>query len=169
MNTEGMRNVLAAVLENSSVTQLLYVSTAEIFFDDHDRLLLRGAGAPYPLKCCDAHAEPRAHAECMVLSFIGVNVLHTAVIRPAMLMGAEVIMAEIKSNPSIIAHQVGDNTNFVNQTYVANAAHVAIIAADRLSLSDPNHAATAGKAFLITDADPRLSWDFRRSLWAVLR
>ncbi|KAJ6589016.1 hypothetical protein B0H19DRAFT_1367495 [Mycena capillaripes] len=202
VNTEGMRNVLAAVLENSSITQLLYISTAEIFFDGHDRSMLCEADAPYPLKCHDEHAEPQAQAERMVLSFNGVNALHTAVIRPAMLMGpglgVEGIMAEMEANPSTIAHQIGNNTNFVDQTYVAqehqtislfggggwswerwprsadqapldvaNAAHAAILAADRLRPSHPNHAATAGKAFFITDADPRPFRDFSRSLWAA--
>lgn len=87
MNTDGMRNILAAALENSSVTHLVYVGNAGIFFDGTDRPMLREADAPFPEKCYDEALESQAHAERMVLSFNGVNVLRTAVIRPAMVFG----------------------------------------------------------------------------------
>ncbi|KAJ7923085.1 3-beta hydroxysteroid dehydrogenase/isomerase family-domain-containing protein [Mycena leptocephala] len=168
VNTDGMRNTLAAALENSSVTQLVYVGNAGIFFDGTDRPMLREAGAPFPEKCYDEALEPQAHAERMVLSFNGVNMLRTAVIRPAMVFGPGIattdILRKIHADPQLTAYQIGNNTNLVDMTYVANLAHAAILAADRLLPSHPKHAATAGKAFFITDASPRPFWDFQRNL-----
>ncbi|KAJ7509002.1 hypothetical protein B0H11DRAFT_1791854 [Mycena galericulata] len=169
INTDGMRNLLAAALESGSATQLLYVGSADILFDGHDRPLLREADAPYPVKCWDPELEGRYLGERMVLSFNGVNALRTAVIRPATIFGPSYAfdraLRRIQANPVIASVQIGENTNRIDKTYIANAAHAAVLAADRLAPAHPQHAATAGRAFFISDGDPRPFWDFMRALW----
>ncbi|KAJ6481455.1 hypothetical protein C8R47DRAFT_1322142 [Mycena vitilis] len=173
VNTDGMRNVLGAALERGSetVTQLVYIGNADVVFDGRDRPMLREANAPYPAKVWDEILEPQSHAERMVLSFNSVNNLRTTVIRPAMLFGPGCgmvsTMRRIQSNPRIAAIQFGDDNNLVDRTYVANAAHAAILAADRLSPAHPQHQATAGNAFFITNGEPRPLWDYLRDLWTA--
>ncbi|KAJ7677731.1 3-beta hydroxysteroid dehydrogenase/isomerase family-domain-containing protein [Mycena polygramma] len=173
INTDGMRNVLGAALESGceTVTQLVYIGNPDVVFDGRDRPMLREANAPYPAKVWDEILEPQSQAERMVRSFNGVNALRTTVIRPAMLFGPGCgmvsIMRRIQSNPRIAAIQFGDNNNLVDRTYVANAAHAAILAADRLNPAHPQHQATAGNAFFITNGDPRPFWDFLRDLWTA--
>ncbi|KAJ7757394.1 hypothetical protein DFH07DRAFT_940490 [Mycena maculata] len=170
VNTDGIRNVLSAALENGDVTQLVYVGDANTVFDGSDRPMLREADAPYPLKPWFSEFEARSHGERMVLSFNGVNALRTAVIRPALGYGpglsTERTLRAIQANPGITGVQIGENTNLVDRTYVTNAAHATLLAADRLAPTHPHHARTAGAAFFISDAAPRPIWDFVRGLWA---
>ncbi|KAF8150487.1 hypothetical protein K438DRAFT_1988445 [Mycena galopus ATCC 62051] len=71
------------------------------------------------------------------------------------------------TDPDLSAVSIGDNTNLCDTTFVDNAAHAAILAADRLAPAHPQHAATVGRAFLVSDDDPRPTWDLRRDLWAA--
>ncbi|KAJ7759588.1 3-beta hydroxysteroid dehydrogenase/isomerase family-domain-containing protein [Mycena metata] len=171
VNTEGTRHVLAAALEHGAPRKLVYIGNANVVFDGEDRPMLRKADAQQPAKCWDKGYEPQAHGERMVLSFNGLNELRTAVIRPATVFGPGFVLGlhllRIRTVPGIVGIQIGENTNFADRTFVANAAHAAILTADRLSPTHPQHSATAGKAFFITDGAPRPFWDFSRSLWAA--
>ncbi|KAF7337374.1 3Beta-HSD domain-containing protein [Mycena sanguinolenta] len=170
VNTDGTRNVLAAAL-GTTVTQLVYVGNADIVFDGRDRPMLREDEAQYPAKCLNAEVESQSHAERMVLSFNGLNELRTAVIRPSMLFGPSLgntfILRRIQACPSLAGFQVGEKSNLVDRTHVANVAHAAILAADRLTPAHPQHVATAGRAFFITNDEPRPFWDFMREVWVA--
>lgn len=61
--------------------------------------------------------------------------------------------------------QIGDNTNKFDFTYIPNAAHAHLLAADRLSPAHPQHARVAGQAFFISNGTPVPFWDFPRALW----
>ncbi|KAJ7149578.1 hypothetical protein C8R46DRAFT_1008975 [Mycena filopes] len=171
VNTEGMRHVLAAALEHGSAMQLVYVGNADVVFNGHERPMLREADATLPAKPWDDALEGHSHGERMVLSYNGMNELRTAVIRPAGAFGpgfsASVPLRRMHGNPRLAGVQVGENTNLTDRTFVANVAHAAILAADRLVSSHPQHAATAGRAFFITDGAPRPFWDFMRALWTA--
>ncbi|KAJ6562090.1 hypothetical protein B0H19DRAFT_1375305 [Mycena capillaripes] len=187
--TDGMRNVLAAALE-SAVTQLVYCGNADILLEERDRPMLREADAPYPPKLWDEGLEPQSHAERMVRSFNGVNALRTAVIRPAKMFGCvqsescprdrsisdtpsspgwamAKTLRQLKANPRVAGVATKAENTPVDRTYVANAAHAAILASDRLNPAHPQHAATAGNAFFITDGEPRPFCDFLPSLWVA--
>ncbi|KAJ6464824.1 hypothetical protein C8R45DRAFT_1023305 [Mycena sanguinolenta] len=170
VNTDGTRNVLAAALE-TTVTRLMYVGNADIVFDGRDRPMLREEEAPYPAKCFNADLESQSHAERMVLSFNGLNELRTAVIRPSAIFGPALgntfIFRWLQACPSLAGFQIGDNSNLVDRTYVANVAHAAILAADRLAPTHRQHAVTAGRAFFITNGKPRPVWDFTREVWVA--
>ncbi|KAJ7469575.1 hypothetical protein FB451DRAFT_1176815 [Mycena latifolia] len=169
INTDGMRNVLSAVLDSGTVTQLVYVGSADTVFDGRDRPLLRESDAPYPPKPWFSELDARSHGERMVLSFDGISSLRTAVVRPAFIYGPgyTATLRMIQGRPALAALQIGENTNRVDRTYVANIAHAALLAADRLVPAHPQHAATAGRAFFISDGDPRPFWDYTRALWVA--
>jgi len=168
-NIDGTRNLLAAALDSGTTTQMVYIGAADVMFNGVDRPMLREADAAYPSKCWSEVLEPRSHGERMVLSYNGVNALRTAVIRIALPFGPGNAIAHtmrmIQQNPALTATQIGENTNLVDRTYIANAAHAAILAADRLAPAHPQHARTAGTAFFISDGDPRPFWNFMRDLW----
>ncbi|KAF7343358.1 3Beta-HSD domain-containing protein [Mycena venus] len=173
-NTDGMRNLLAAVIE-SSITQLVYVGNADIIFDGHDRPMLREDEAPYPNKCVEEGLEQSSQAERMVLSFNGLNELRTAVIRPALCFGYALLRSQAselqlhyvsyKPPPQLAGFKASDN--LTDRTYIDNVAHAAILAADRLAPAHPQHAATAGRAFFITNGEPRPFWDHMHALWVA--
>ncbi|KAJ7022390.1 hypothetical protein C8F04DRAFT_1194502 [Mycena alexandri] len=171
VNTQGTRHVLAAALEHDAAMKLVYVGNANVVFDGEDHPMLREVDAQQPAKCWDERHEAQSHAERMVLSFNGLNELRTAVIRPATVFGPGfaqgLLLLKIRTQPGIVGLQIGENPNLIDRTFVANAAHAAILAADRLTPTHPQHSATAGKAFFITDGAPRPFWDFPRSLWAA--
>ncbi|KAJ7136359.1 hypothetical protein C8R43DRAFT_955843 [Mycena crocata] len=171
INTDGMRIVLTAALNSGIVRQVLYIGAADVVFDGTDRPMLRESDAPHPATCWVAELEPRSHAERMVLSFNGVNELSTAVVRPALIYGPGYatlrMLDQMQANPRLAALQIGENTNRVDKTHVANAAHAAILAADRLAPAHPQHSATAGQVFFVSDGDPRPFWDYNRALWAA--
>ncbi|KAF8183313.1 hypothetical protein K438DRAFT_1839258 [Mycena galopus ATCC 62051] len=166
VNTDGIRHLLAAALE-SNVTKLAYVGNADIVFDGHDRPMLREEEAPYPAKCVQATLEPSSHAERMVLSFNGLNELRTAVIRPALPFGpgfgSAATLRLLQTSSQFAGLHPSDN--LADRTYTENVAHAAILAADRLAPTHPQHAAAAGRAFFITNGEPRPFWDHFRALW----
>ena len=61
--------------------------------------------------------------------------------------------------------QIGSNENLFDWTYIENAAHAHVLAADRLSPSHPKHTSVAGEAFFVSNGEPWRYWDFPRALW----
>jgi sterol-4alpha-carboxylate 3-dehydrogenase (decarboxylating) len=59
--------------------------------------------------------------------------------------------------------QVGDNTNLFDYTYIENAAHAHLLAADKLPSPD-----VAGNSFFITNTTPIPFWDMPRRVWGIL-
>lgn len=57
--------------------------------------------------------------------------------------------------------------NVVDQTYSLNAAHAHLLAADRLSPTHPKHKLVAGKAFFVSNGEPRPISDHWRKLWTA--
>ena len=64
--------------------------------------------------------------------------------------------------------QFGDNKNLFDWTYIENAAHAHILAAQRLSPDHPKFSQVAGQAFFITNGEPIPYWNFSRSLWKAV-
>ncbi|KAJ6611105.1 hypothetical protein B0H10DRAFT_1919025 [Mycena sp. CBHHK59/15] len=169
VNLEGTRNLLSASLAHG-VTKLVYTSNADIFFDGTNRPGLTEDAAPYPLKCFFENLECKLQGERMVLSFNGIDELRTTAIRPAGYYGPEYAIGNwlkaVQVNPQLVAAQIGDNTNLVDHTYVLNAAHALVLAADRLAPAHPKHASVAGRAFFVSDGVPQPIYDFTRTLWS---
>ncbi|KAJ7350683.1 hypothetical protein DFH08DRAFT_862117 [Mycena albidolilacea] len=169
---DGTRNLVSAVLEqNSTVKQLVFFGSAISMFDGIERPNLCEADVPSLPKPWIASLEPASIGERVVLGTNGQNGLATAVIRPARLFGPThyeyMSLLRCQEAPELSAVCLGDNTNLSDTTFLDNAAHAGILAADRLAPGHLQHAATAGRAFLVSDDDPRPTWDLDRDLWAA--
>ncbi|KAJ7117086.1 hypothetical protein C8R44DRAFT_203710 [Mycena epipterygia] len=167
---DGTRNIISALLENGGGA-LVYVGSANAVFDGTERPLLREDAVPHPLRCWIPEIEPSVRGEEMVLSSNGIQ-LATAVLRPANIFGGTytdyVTLQTLQAKPHLSVVCIDGNTALADHTFVDNAAHAALLAADRLiSTSHPQHDATAGRAFFISDDAPRPYWDLRRDLWAA--
>ncbi|KAJ7138871.1 hypothetical protein C8R46DRAFT_1361459 [Mycena filopes] len=154
VSTEGTPNLISAAYD-AGVKKLVYIGSAECFFSGKERPGLSEEQALYPSKPWLKVMGPRLEGERMVLEANRVNSLATAVIRPATVSGATHF------------DYYWLKTALVEYTYVDNAAHATLLAADRLAPTHPNHHATAGRAFFVSDASARPFWSFLGALWGA--
>ncbi|KAJ7510525.1 3-beta hydroxysteroid dehydrogenase/isomerase family-domain-containing protein [Mycena galericulata] len=163
VNVEGTKNVIAAA-NAAGVRKLIYHGSSGVVFDGRD-IANGDEGLPYSKKHLDPYTASRALAEQIVLAANEPGGLRTACIRPSGIFGPgdqELIVGAFEAWKRGTTHvQLGNNKNLCDRTYVGNVAHAILLAADKLG--DP---AVAGETFFITNNDPRLFWDFMRSLWA---
>ncbi|KAJ6553599.1 3-beta hydroxysteroid dehydrogenase/isomerase family-domain-containing protein [Mycena vulgaris] len=167
VNVDGTRNVIQAA-EAAGVRKLVYHSSSGVVFDGHD-IVNGDENLPYPKTHLDAYPESRALAEELILAANDTNGMRTVCIRPTGIFGPgdqETIIGAYDSWKRGMTHvQLGKNRNLCDKTYVGNVAHAILLASDKLS--DPAAVdQVAGQTFFITNNDPRLFWDFMRSLWA---
>ncbi|KAI0811208.1 3-beta hydroxysteroid dehydrogenase/isomerase family-domain-containing protein [Irpex lacteus] len=167
VNVGGTENVISVALAQG-VQKLVYTSSASVVFDGHDQAGVDET-APYPPVPFDYYNETKAIAEQSVLSANGRNGLATASLRVAGLFGpGDRLTIPGFMNVLVTGKtgvQIGNNTNLFDWTYIENAAHAHLLAADRLSPSHPKFSQVAGQAFFISNNDPRPYWDFPRALW----
>ncbi|KAF7799201.1 hypothetical protein EIP86_010432 [Pleurotus ostreatoroseus] len=154
VNIGGTENVLS-VAKALSVPKLVYTSSASVVFDGKDQAGV-DESLPYPERPFDDYNETKTIAEKAVLSANG---------HPRDRLAVPSIMGLIEAKRT--GMQIGDNSNLFDWTYIENAAHAHLLAADRLSLDHPKYAQVAGEAFFITNGEPRPYWDFPRALWKV--
>lgn len=157
-NALGTENVIRACRE-AGIARLVHTSTPSVVFDGRD---MEGAdeSAPYA-------AHPEAHypatkilAERAVLAANGPD-LATVALRPHLIWGP----GDNHLVPRILARAragrlriVGDGRNRVDIVYVDNAADAHLLALDRLTAEGPR-AVCAGRAYFVTDGEPRPLWD----------
>lgn len=157
VNVVGTQNVIDACLAEG-VGRLVHTSSPSVTFDGGDH-----AGAdeslPYPSTFLFHYPRTKAEAERRVLAANGAS-LRTTAIRPHLIYGPgdphilPRLVARAKSGRLRI---VGDGTNKVDMTYVDNAAHAHVLAADALA-RDASPA--AGKAYFVSDGEPVSPWEW---------
>lgn len=153
-NVDGTRSVIAAA-RAAGVGRLVHTSSPSVCFDGRDHLRARN-DLPYATRFLADYPRTKALAEREVLAANGVGGLATCALRPHLIVGP----GDPHLMPRIVARaragklaKVGDGRNRVSLTFVGNAAHAHVLAADRLG---PN-ARHAGKAyFLAQDEDVEL-------------
>ncbi|KAJ3336768.1 hypothetical protein HDU83_009120, partial [Entophlyctis luteolus] len=156
VNVDGTQNVVDACLK-LGVPHLVYTSSASVVFngqslEDADETM------PYCKVHVDAYNETKANAERIVLA-ANCDKLRTAALRPSGIFGPrdmqgiKTMIAVAKSSKS--AYQLGNNSNLMDWTYVDNAAHAHILAANKLKESP----AVGGQAFFVTNDAPVFFWD----------
>ncbi|KAJ6556821.1 hypothetical protein DFH09DRAFT_923365 [Mycena vulgaris] len=169
---EGTSNLISAIIE-TGIKQLLYIGAAAAVFDRKERLGLREEDAPYPAKAWLSDLEPTLRGERLVLDANGRGGLATAVIRPAAIFGP----VKPSRSPTYTTYRMLQRRApqlsvcdivVTDNTFVDNAAHAAVLAADRLAPTHAQHAATAGHAFFISDAAPRPGSALFRDIWAAV-
>jgi len=164
-NVEGTRAVIEAA-RRARVTRLVFTSSPSVCFDGRDHVrasndlpLARGFLAEYP--------RSKAEAEALVVAAHGENGLATVALRPHLIFGpgdphlVPRLIARAESKKLAI---VGSGANEVSLTYIDNAAHAHVCAADRLTVS----AAHGGRAYFIAQKEPVLLWSWIRELLSRL-
>ncbi|ORY86901.1 sterol-4-alpha-carboxylate 3-dehydrogenase [Protomyces lactucae-debilis] len=181
VNVEGTRTIID-VAKELGVKGLVYTSSAGVVFDGSD-LVNCNEDARIPEIAMDAYNESKAVAEQLVLDSNGPT-FKTCALRPAGLFGEgdrQMIpgMLKILKNGQT-RFQLGNNDNLFDYTYIGNAAHAHVLAAQKLlqKSQDPQHVyrsaegiatnGVEGEAFFITNGTPIYFWDMPRAIFAYM-
>jgi 2-alkyl-3-oxoalkanoate reductase len=160
-NVAGTRHVLAACIEHR-IPRLVHTSSPSVCFDGSDHVRA-GNDLVYPQRFLAAYPESKARAEALVLTAHGTRGLATCALRPHLIFGPRDPHLVPRLLDRARAGQlriVGSGTNEVSMTYVDNAAHAHLCAADVLVPSAPH----AGKAYFINQEEPVRLWEWMNDL-----
>ena len=185
INLRGTANVIQACLAHR-VQRLVYTSSPSVAIGSDD---IEGADEtlPYPRRYLAHYPESKARAEQMVLDANGWEMapadesvegdapsgeeaiirLRTCALRPHLIWGPRdphLIPRVVQAARAGKLRRVGDGTNRADITYVDNAAHAHLLAADDLA----GEGRAAGKAYFIGDAEPVVLWQWIDELLARL-
>jgi nucleoside-diphosphate-sugar epimerase len=162
-NVEGTRRVVEAC-RAAGVPRLVHTSSPSVVFDG------RGAegideSAPYPRRYHAPYPETKAKAERLVLEANG-PALATVALRPHLIWGP----GDNHLIPRLVARaragrlrKVGRRDHLVDTIYIDNAAEAHLLAADRLAPG----AAVAGRAYFLSQGEPRPLWDLINRILAA--
>ena len=160
-NVDGTRNVIDAC-RTEGVERLVYTSSPSVVFagDDLENV---DESLPYPEHRYAHYAATKAEAERMVLAANGAS-LRTVSLRPHLIWGPH----DNHLVPRIIARskrlrRIGRENKLVDSTYIDNAADAHVLAADRLTPDS----AVSGKAYFISNGEPRPIWDLINGILAA--
>lgn len=154
-NVEGTRSILAAC-KAAGVRRLVYTSSPSVVFDGRD---MEGVdeSVPYAASFKAPYPESKAEAERLALAANGPD-LAVAALRPHLIWGpgdnhlVPRLVAAAKAGRLL---KIGGAPRLVDSTYIDNAAEAHLLAADRLEAGAP----PAGKAYFISNGEPRPVWD----------
>lgn len=163
-NVEGTRHVVEAC-RAAGVGKLVMTSSPSVVFDGRSHVNALN-DLPYPAQYESDYPRTKALAEQLALA-ANSAALPVVALRPHLIYGP----GDPHLLPRLLARarsgrlrRVGDGTNRVSITYVANAAAGHLQAADRLAPG----AACAGKAYFLADAEPVVLWDWLNQLFTRL-
>lgn len=155
VNVLGSENVLAAC-RHWRIPKLVYTSSPSVVFNGRD---MEGVdeSAPYSEHFEAAYPQTKALGEQMVLRANGPD-LATVALRPHLIWGP----GDHQLIPRILARaragrlrRIGFADKLIDCVYIDNAALAHLLAADRLSPGS----AVAGKAYFISQGEPRPLWE----------
>eukprot|EP00897_Mesotaenium_endlicherianum_P009069 jgi/Mesen1/8190/ME000044S07461 len=189
INVTGTRNVIDACV-TAGVPKLVFTSSASVVCDGVTDIKEGDESLPYPDVPMDFYTETKAQAESLVLAANGRPLaaraaagaagadkgeggpaleagprLLTCALRPSGVFGpGEALMVPTtikKARQGMLKFTFGDGKNMMDWTFVENVAHAHLCAEQALT---PGNAegedSPAGKAFFITNGQPRNFWDF---------
>jgi nucleoside-diphosphate-sugar epimerase len=164
-NVEGTRSVIEAA-RRTRVARLVFTSSPSVCFDGRDHVRASN-DLPLARRFLAEYPRSKAEAEALVIAAHGEHGLATVALRPHLIFGP----GDPHLLPRLIARAeakklaiVGTGTNEVSLTYIDNAAHAHVCAADRLTLS----AAHGGRAYFIAQREPVRLWSWIRELLSRL-
>jgi nucleoside-diphosphate-sugar epimerase len=155
VNVTGTRAVMRAAVE-TRVRGVVHTSSPSVCFDGKDHILARN-DLPLARTFLCEYPRTKAESERIALLTNRANDVATCALRPHLIFGPNdphLLPRIIERARSHRLKIVGDGTNQVGLTYIDNAAHAHVDAADRL---DP-HAPHAGHAYFITQEEPVVLW-----------
>lgn len=156
-NVVGTQNVIAAC-RAQGVKKLIYTSSPSVVFDGANNQPHNGCdeSLPYPTRYGNFYSQTKAMGEQMVIKANGTDLLTTS-LRPHLIFGPR----DPHLLPRVISRaragkliRVGDGSNKVDITYVEDAAHAHLLAADALQPGSP----VAGSVYFISQDDPITLW-----------
>ncbi len=155
INLGGTSNVLDACRKNA-VKALVHTSSPSVAIPPFCALENADESIPYPKKYLSPYPESKAEAEKLVLNEKSIPVNS---IRPHLIWGPN----DPHIIPRIVSRalkrkllRIGDGTNMVDISYIANAAHAHVLAAEDLRTSQRSR----GKAYFISDGTPVRLWSW---------
>jgi nucleoside-diphosphate-sugar epimerase len=155
VNVGGTERVIAAC-RREGVRRLVYCSSASVVYDGRD-IENGDESLPYGRTFRAPYADTKRIAEELVLAESGKDGLLTCAIRPHVVFGP----GDTRMLPEIVQHasgpfpvMIGDPDKLSDFTYVDNAADALLLAADKLDET------TAGKAYFVSNGEPRPYWGF---------
>eukprot|EP00899_Mesostigma_viride_P019715 jgi/Mesvir1/27745/Mv07435-RA.1 len=164
VNVQGTKNVIDAAV-SKGVRQLIYTSSASVVFDGRRDILQGNETLPYPTKPLDAYTDTKARAEQAVLAANGRKGLLTCALRPSGIFGPgdPIFLPTLveRAKKGKMKFVVGAGTNMMDFTYVENVVHAHLCAQERLVPLGEGQSADdwpGGKAFFITNGEPRRFW-----------
>jgi nucleoside-diphosphate-sugar epimerase len=164
VNVEGTRNVIEVCLRNG-VRNLVYTSTAKVFFDGNDICGVNESTA-YPANIKSPYCQTKMIAEQLVLA-ANSEQLRTTALRPNLIWGPGdpfFIPDLVKQGALGRLRKIGDGHNLVDFCYVENAAAAHLLAADNLEQSGK----AAGEAYFVSQGEPVILWNWINKLFRHL-
>lgn len=160
-NVTGTHNVLSACRAHG-VRRLIYTSSPSVVFNACD---MEGddESAPYPNTYHAHYPKTKAIAERAVLAANGPD-LATVALRPHLIWGPRdnhLVPRIIQRARSL--RRIGTEDNKVDCIYIDNAADAHLLACDKLC----PQSVVAGKAYFITNGEPRKLWDLVNGILAA--
>lgn len=165
INVEGTRRILSAA-QQAGVAKFIYTSSPSAVWSGADEDGLSEADCPYPTEYLAHYPHSKAVAERLVLEASAPGFATTA-LRPHLIWGPRdphLVPRLLERGRAGRLRIVGAGANRVGITYVDNAAHAHLLAADALAPGSAN----AGKAYFITDDAPVVLWEWINTLFAAL-
>jgi nucleoside-diphosphate-sugar epimerase len=162
-NVEGTANLLAAA-KAAGAARFVFTSTPSVIFPGGD---VEGwnESSPYPEKFDSFYARTKALAEKLVLAADS-PLFSTVSLRPHLVWGPgrdHMISTIIEKGKAGRLRRIGDFNRLIDVTYIDDAARAHWLAAERLRPG----AACAGKAYFISQGDPRPNWDIVNMILAA--
>ena len=161
VNVAGTENVLRA-MRDAGIGRLVYTSSPSVVFHGGD---CEGAdeSLPYADHYLTHYPETKAIAERLVLEANGEQ-LATVALRPHLIWGPRDnhLVPRILARASAL-RRIGRENKLIDTVYIDNAADAHLCAADRLAIG----AACAGKAYFITNGEPRPTWEIVNAILAA--
>ncbi|KAK7704395.1 erg26, C-3 sterol dehydrogenase [Diaporthe eres] len=176
VNVDGARNLLNAAEKTKSVKAFVYTPThdnvSELVDADESLPVLR-----YPAQK-RVYTLTKVEAEDEILAANrqdGDASMLTVSIRPATASGARdfgflgKVIAQARAGKGNV--QIGPGKNYYNVTYISNLVDAHLLAAHALidaygKVASPVERRVDGQAFIITNDEPVLFWDFQRAISA---
>ncbi|KAK7746775.1 hypothetical protein SLS53_001963 [Cytospora paraplurivora] len=180
VNVNGTKNLLQAARKTDSVKAFVYTSTSSAIHDNVSELVDADDSLPvlrYPAQK-RMYTLTKVEAEDEILAATrqdGDSSLLTAAIRPATAFGARdfgflgKVIAQARAGKANL--QIGPGKNVYNVTYVTNLVDAHLLAAHALvdaygKAAPPPEDRVDGQAFIITNDEPVLFWEFHRAIAA---
>jgi 3beta-hydroxy-delta5-steroid dehydrogenase/steroid delta-isomerase len=161
-NVEGTRNTLEAALKQGA-KRFVYTSSVDVCFDGSPMPNMN-EGLPYAARVKSIYAETKIAAESLVLEANERGGLLTCSIRPDGIYGAGDtnilgrFLDELTSGR--LKLRIGNGSALQDNSHVDNLVHGEILAAEHLVRGG----SACGKAYFITDNEPRNAFEFFRPL-----